>query len=144
MFSRFSVSFQQKRILLFPPVSLADGRETHGSMWLQHSFSPYMGSWTNAGPAGPVATAAAAASNYHTCSLTGVAGCKNLTNVHQLFDARLHLFTRPIRDNRLVRGLVGFGVSDPPPAISRPRILCLSRHRISLRCASISRNNHRW
>lgn len=35
-------------------------------------------------------------------------------------------------------------VSDPPPAISRPRILCLSRHRISLRCASISRNNHRW
>lgn len=83
MFSRFPGSFRQKRVLLFPPVSLTDGKETHGSMWLQHSFSSYMGSWTNAGPAGPVATAAAAASNHHTCSLTGVVGRKNLTNVHQ-------------------------------------------------------------
>jgi hypothetical protein len=33
----------------------------------RYSFSPYIGSRANAGPAGPVATAAAAASSHHTC-----------------------------------------------------------------------------
>lgn len=56
-----------------------------------------------------VATAVAAAASHHTCSLTGVVNRKNQMNVHQLFDARFYLFTRPMRGNQLVRGLVGSG-----------------------------------
>lgn len=56
-----------------------------------------------------VATRAATTASHHTCSLTGVVDRKNQTNVHQLFNARFYLFTRPIRGNRFMRGLAGSG-----------------------------------
>lgn len=103
MFSCFPGSFKQERVLLFPSVSLPDGETTHGynivslPAWVQGPCRP------------PWATTAATAANHHTCSLTGVVDRKNQTNIHQLFDARFYLFTRPMRGNRFVRGLVGSG-----------------------------------